>query len=176
MCGASALVLIIDNRVELKARIIFVRRSSRMTKGGARYTFSALAVVGTCGSIGLGLGKSGEVADAILKAETSAARGMQQVKLHAGTIPHEVRGQYCGAQVLLRPAPPGTGIIASRAVRAVLECAGVKDAVSKSLGSRNPTNVAYATLQALTNLQPHGPKVPILLDFGTQGHDPLRLN
>ena len=137
-----------------KIRVVFVKRCARATKGGSRFTFSALVVIGdSCGRIGFGLGKSGEVANAISKAEQSAAGQMVDVPLKDDTIPHEVSGHYCGAKVLLRPASPGTGIIASKTVRAVLECAGVKDAVSKSLGAQNPTNVVKATFNALQSLR-----------------------
>lgn len=160
-------------------------------RGGRRFTFSALIVVGdACGRVGLGFGKSGEVADAIAKAQKSAASRMVEVTLKAGTIPHEACGDFCGAKVLLRPAPPGTGIIASKTVRAVLECLGVKDAVSKSLGTHNATNVAKATLQALMSLRPseriyqdRGIKIkkpagPVVFKFPDLGaaQNPLGLN
>ena len=150
-------------------------------KGGRRFSFGALVVVGnTRGCIGLGWGKSREVASALLKAERAAVTQKVQVSLKAGRISHEVSGQFCGATVLLRPAPPGTGIIASKAVRDVLECAGVKDVVSKSLGARNPANVAKATIRALLSvrLKARKAKYPLLklpdIDAG-QGN-PLRLN
>jgi small subunit ribosomal protein S5 len=137
-----------------KVRLVFIKRSARTAKGGRRFSFSALAVVGdSSGRVGLGLGKSTEVANAIMKAEESAVAQMVHVSLKAGTIPHEVCGIFCGAKVWLRPASPGTGIIASRTVRTVLECAGVKDVVTKSLGTHNAANVAKATLQALLGLR-----------------------
>jgi small subunit ribosomal protein S5 len=136
----------------LKVLIVSLKRSSRTVAGGRRFTFSALAVAGnTSGRVGVGYGRSGEVADAIDKAETAAVARMVDVSLNGRTIPHEVCAEYCGARVLLRPASPGTGLIASRTVRGVLECAGVKDAISKSLGTRNPANVVKATIQALMN-------------------------
>ncbi len=158
----------------LKARVVFVKRSARATKGGPRYSFSALVVAGNCcGRVGIGFGKSGEVAAAIRKAEELAVSQMVEVSLKARTIPHEVYGTYCGARVLLRPASPGMGIIASNPVRTVLECAGVKDATSKSLGAHNPANVARATLRALLTLRlsdrqllkANKPKGPIVLKF-----------
>jgi small subunit ribosomal protein S5 len=148
-----------------KTRVAMVRRTAKTVKGGRRFSFGALVVVGnTCGCVGLGWGKSGEVAGALQKAERAALAQRVEVPLTAGRLPHEVRGHYCGATVLLRPAPPGTGIIASRAVRNVLECAGVKDVVGKSLGARSPANVAKATLRALLSIQvkPARPKFPVL--------------
>src|SRR5260221_13080059 len=107
---------------EAKVRVIFIKRSARAVKGGRRFSFNALVVVGdNKNRVGLGLGKSSEVANAIYKAEHSAITQLVHVSLKAGTIPHEVRGRYCGAHVVLRPASPGTGIIASKTVRGVLE-------------------------------------------------------
>jgi small subunit ribosomal protein S5 len=136
-------------------RIVMLRRSAKTVKGGRRFSFGALVVIGNRrGCIGLGWGKSREVASAMQKAEKAAVAQKVQVPFKGANIPHEVQGQYCGATVLLRPAPAGTGLIASRAVRAVLECAGVKDVVGKSLGARNPANVAKATVRALMSLRP----------------------
>jgi small subunit ribosomal protein S5 len=164
----------------LMIRVAVLKRSAKTVKGGRRFSYGVLVVVGdTCGCIGLGWGKSQEVAAAIQKAERAAVAQKVQVPLKAGRISHEVRGQYCGANVLLRPAPPGTGIIASKVVRDVLQCAGVKDVVAKSLGARNPANVAKATIRALLTLRPKAGKAryPILKlpDFKA-GDDPLRLN
>ena len=161
-------------------RVAVIKRSAKTVKGGRRFSFGALVVVGnTCGCIGLGWGKSREVAGALQKAERAAVAQKVRVMLDAGRISHEVRGQYCGAMVLLRPAPRGTGIIASKAVRNVLECAGVKDVVAKSLGARNPANVAKATIRALLSLRLKAERVrnPLLKlpDFDA-GEDPLRLN
>jgi len=143
-----------SKRPEPKVRVVFVKRSARTTKAGRRFSFSALVVVGdSCGHVGVGLGSSGEVSSALQKAEGSAAAQMVQVSLKAGTMQHEVWGYCCGAKVLLRPASPATGIIASRPVRLVLECAGVKHAITKSLGTRNATNVVRATLRALMSLR-----------------------
>lgn len=135
-------------------RVVCLKRCARSGKGGRRFTFSALVVVGDgCGRVGLALGKSGEVADAIRKAEEAAAGQIVKVSLQSRTIPHEVSGHYCGANVLLRPAVPGTGIIACSTVRAILELVGVKDVMGKSSGAGNVSNLAKATLQALMTLR-----------------------
>jgi len=139
---------------ELTEKVVFINRSAKVVKGGRRFNFSALVVVGNKkGSVGIGLGKAGEVADAIRRGGELARNQMVSVSLKDVTIPHEVYSTYGGAKVLLRPASPGTGIIAGRTVRAVLESAGVKDVLSKSLGSKNAANVVKATLKALLNLR-----------------------
>ena len=135
-------------------KVIHINRSSKVVKGGRRFGFSALVVVGDKeGKVGLGTGKAREVISCITKGTEVARRNMVSVSLNGSTVPHEVYSIYGGARVLLRPASPGTGIIAGKTVRAVLESAGVRDVLSKSLGSKNPANLAKAALQALQQMR-----------------------
>jgi small subunit ribosomal protein S5 len=143
-----------EDKDGLSEKLIAINRSSKVVKGGRRFSFSALVVIGDKqGRVGLGLGKGGEVSEAIKKGGENARSQLAPVSLNGNTIPHEVYSEFCGAKVLLRPASPGTGLICGKTVRAVVELAGVKDLLTKSLGSKNDANVAKATLRALLKLR-----------------------
>ncbi len=140
--------------LDLKERIINVARVAKVVRGGRRFSFSALVAVGDeNGFVGIGLGKANEVPEAIAKATEQAKKNLIQVPLQQATIPHEVFGKYGSAKVILRTASAGTGVIAGGAARVVLELAGVKDVLSKSVGTTNPHNLSRATLNALTLLR-----------------------
>ena len=142
------------SELDLKDKLVHVGRTAKVVKGGRRFNFSAIVVVGDgAGHVGYGLGKANEVVNAVTKATDAAKKNIVKISLHKSTIPHDVMGKYGAAKIMLRPATPGTGVIAAGGVRAVLELVGIHDILTKNYGSSNAHNTVKATIEGLQQLE-----------------------